>query len=988
MYCKQYLSILRGFINYVLAAMLLIICMCAVQTEAETHVSGYVSGTWTAAGNPYIADSVLVIHQDSLLVIEPAVIVDFASSQDTFKVFGDLHAWGNESDSIFINWGSMFFAQDAPDDIHLDYCKFMYAGQPHHIEWTTVGFRHCYFLGGGGDNVLEIENSSSVTIEECEFYNDFRITDANAQISNSVFMGELYGGEAIVNLTGNVFNQDVESYWGTFIARENEFNDKLLSWGDGLIADNICNSGLDIRDEVRITRNLVVGNVDLESFGDTADYNVIYGHIDGGGSYFAHNLVIHPGTCIYAGSGTEIIGNTFIFGGSSCIQVSPNGDPKIRNNIIFGDGYTARAIFNYSDPLSDIGYNTFWNVDEYYTGNPLAEGDMIADPRFVDPEEEDYGLLPDSPCIDSADPSFPNDPDNTLPDRGWIYFDQLTDNPPAITSPTLVYALRGGNFSYTAIAIDDGETLEITFQNLPYWLNPQFAELVHDSSVVAGEVPADEDDFVFTVIATDNANQTDQETIQVQMSDYTVIPTVLTGVMEAVHSPYMLFEDAEIPLGDSLTIEPGCLILAKYYEDNEERPGIIARGKIIAEGNVQDSIVFTSERDQSQWFISEWHGLRLVGAGADNSRLKFCRIEAASEAVHTDTSDNVIIENCSFYYGSSHTYIDNSQNVIINNCNFQGAYNTSIFYYSSTGEIKNNIIDPPTFTGPAIRLDYSEAGIYNNLLNEVSHISINMYSTADIRGNIIWNCDWVAIIVYNFSSATIYNNTIYGCYGGIHHSDNAEYMVAKNNIISNCTEYGLECHNGAVPDTFAFNNVWCPNSINYLYCPNPFMGAPATVNINGDSCDIYNNISMNPIFEGGSPFSFYLNYQSPCIDAGTDMGFPYFGEAPDMGAFEYDPAGMNDQPLRDQPLEFGLNAVYPNPFNGPMTLEMSVPTAGDARLDVYDVLGRKVAQLFSGYVTGGYHKILWNAENVSSGTYFVRFEQGKDVRVKKVILLK
>jgi hypothetical protein len=40
---------------------------------------------------------------------------------------------------------------------------------------------------------------------------------------------------------------------------------------------------------------------------------------------------------------------------------------------------------------------------------------------------------------------------------------------------------------------------------------------------------------------------------------------------------------------------------------------------------------------------------------------------------------------------------------------------------------------------------------------------------------------------------------------------------------------------------------------------------------------------------------------------------------------------------------------------------------------VFDVLGRKVGEIANGNYAAGYHTATWNAANVSSGVYFVRF---------------
>ena len=64
---------------------------------------------------------------------------------------------------------------------------------------------------------------------------------------------------------------------------------------------------------------------------------------------------------------------------------------------------------------------------------------------------------------------------------------------------------------------------------------------------------------------------------------------------------------------------------------------------------------------------------------------------------------------------------------------------------------------------------------------------------------------------------------------------------------------------------------------------------------------------------------------------------------------------------------------YPNPFNPTTQIKYDLPEASHVMLAVYDILGRKVAELVNGQVAEGYHTARWNALDVSSGVYFARF---------------
>ncbi|MEK9137393.1 MAG: T9SS type A sorting domain-containing protein, partial [Bacteroidota bacterium] len=74
-----------------------------------------------------------------------------------------------------------------------------------------------------------------------------------------------------------------------------------------------------------------------------------------------------------------------------------------------------------------------------------------------------------------------------------------------------------------------------------------------------------------------------------------------------------------------------------------------------------------------------------------------------------------------------------------------------------------------------------------------------------------------------------------------------------------------------------------------------------------------------------------------------------------------------------QPVRFELAQNYPNPFNPTTEIRFDLPDAGNISLVVYDVLGREVAELASGYREAGYHSATWNASAQASGVYFARF---------------
>lgn len=92
----------------------------------------------------------------------------------------------------------------------------------------------------------------------------------------------------------------------------------------------------------------------------------------------------------------------------------------------------------------------------------------------------------------------------------------------------------------------------------------------------------------------------------------------------------------------------------------------------------------------------------------------------------------------------------------------------------------------------------------------------------------------------------------------------------------------------------------------------------------------------------------------------------------------------------DVPETYALMQNYPNPFNPETTVRYALAESGDVKLEVYDVLGRKVATLVEGKQEAGRYVIKFNAANygLASGLYFYRLTAGKFMETKKMLLRK
>jgi len=90
----------------------------------------------------------------------------------------------------------------------------------------------------------------------------------------------------------------------------------------------------------------------------------------------------------------------------------------------------------------------------------------------------------------------------------------------------------------------------------------------------------------------------------------------------------------------------------------------------------------------------------------------------------------------------------------------------------------------------------------------------------------------------------------------------------------------------------------------------------------------------------------------------------------------------------DMPSSFLLHNAYPNPFNPTTKIGFDVPEDSHVTIQVFDILGRFVAELANTEFSAGNHRVSWSAEGQPSGLYFIRMETENYLASQYVTLLK
>ena len=88
------------------------------------------------------------------------------------------------------------------------------------------------------------------------------------------------------------------------------------------------------------------------------------------------------------------------------------------------------------------------------------------------------------------------------------------------------------------------------------------------------------------------------------------------------------------------------------------------------------------------------------------------------------------------------------------------------------------------------------------------------------------------------------------------------------------------------------------------------------------------------------------------------------------------------------PTSWTLERNYPNPFNPSTTIPLELDRTTHARLEVYNLLGKRMTTLNDGVLAAGRHQFRLDAASWTSGTYLIRLTTDSGVQSLPLTLLK
>jgi hypothetical protein len=329
----------------------------------------------------------------------------------------------------------------------------------------------------------------------------------------------------------------------------------------------------------------------------------------------------------------------------------------------------------------------------------------------------------------------------------------------------------------------------------------------------------------------------------------------ISGTWSTSGNRYIVANNCTIPAGQTLTIQPGVVVL-------------IGSGLSITNNGLIQAVGTPSQRIAFQAPVSSQYWNAIVNNyGGGTNRFTYCDFQNANTALNLSEVGN---------------YTPMVTEIL--NCTFNNCVSQAIYALSNIG-IQNPVIENNSFNNTSNGCIIDAIGSY--------YFGCSYgYANPVVHGNVFQNLTGTAFLMdvngcAGSSIASFINNTVVNCWGGVTAADPWDGLI-QDNIFMGVTN--------AITDTGslmrqASYNAFYGNATNFTGYNSVIYGEVITANRNGTPCDLVYNIYTNPLFVASNDF--HLTTNSPCVNAGApgaafaNLCFPpsIATNYPDLGAY-------------------------------------------------------------------------------------------------------
>ncbi len=932
-----------------------------VKADSTFVDSGAVAGDWLLPGSPYIIRGDVTVSDGTSLYIEHGVRVVFTGSHKLI-VLGDILAAGVPGDSVYfttdtlanpLKWKGIRFL-NCDTTAALEYCVIEFgraqgAGDDRYgggIECQTSRplIRHCSVrnnyatIQGGG---VYCRDNARPVLDSCTFSGNFAVSGGGGMFCRN--SAPILTGCAFISNSTNLEGGGLHARNGSSpIITNCEFeNNFAVTFGGGLFCTHTQSQPVvsSCRFEDNSAQN--GGAIASNDAGPSLERSLFVSNsasVDGGALWLSRlhrpvmNLVLHENSATHFGGGVYLsdsstaefnyctaADNIAVSGSALFVQSST---PRISSSI-FTRAESCAAVHFQGSASAELAHNCFALngggdfsgtvpsgvavVDTVnFNGDPCDQfRNLFLNPELVNPAGGDFHLGSQSPCISGAEGGeVENDisgavrpaPVFTQPDIGA--YESVLGSPFQYACGSLSGILGPGDVIVGCdISVEAGDSL----------------------TIVPGTTLKFAGKYSFTIRGTLHANGVDADSIR-----FTRFYEQQVGGWKGIR-----FLDS-LARGNM-----DYCIVEHVRGENYERPSGCG-GIYISRSSPRISHCLIQHN------FATYRGAGIACFDGAAPQINDCWIYSNSAidepfrygggiavAHSTPQFNRCLISNNSSTYGGGGVFAD-SANLVMNECIISdnvALFGGGIFSRGPGGTLNDCMIQNNTaeqgggggYLRSLIRLN--RCWIRGNVASYGGGISCPFYAawldhcviwqnSAGIGGGVMCESSEPAI----FNCTIVENSAPSGAGIGIHNA--APYVnstVVASSVGSGCLVSG----NSALA-SISYSNSYGNSSGNYeiIGTAPDGLGLNSEININEDSCDVYQNISIDPALVNAGQGDFHLLETSPCVHAGdperppdpdgtiTDIGaFPYFFQFSPNEPFDLLSPADNDT-IRSLPAQF------------------------------------------------------------------------------------